>query len=258
MPEGDDPAVVEGDHNIWKGGTCATGQVLVEMHVTIWAAAHRDDPVLDVELHWLEAKKKLIWGHSWGSVLPVKRGNGMEESSEFHGPPGCPLSAFHAQRGERGSSTLCCAKGTSDCCFKLVSSRHRHHSHDHTLSLLQECFWWPGMAKQMRQTIRALHTHCLQYECGFPNVPLCPLWLLLPWISYMLTLQALRPSWSQTNHLESPMSWCSKTTSKACVSIYDPWSDCENHCQIFIWRLHLSLGPWSGSWVIEVLASWVV
>ena len=40
-----------------------------------------------------------------------------------------------------------------------------------------------------------------------------PLWLLLPWISCMLISQASRPRWSQTNHLESPTSWFSKTTS---------------------------------------------
>ena len=49
-----------------------------------------------------------------------------------------------------------------------------HQGHDHTLSLLQECFWWPGMAKQMRQSIRAC-TCCLQYKGGFPNAPLCPI-----------------------------------------------------------------------------------
>ena len=48
-----------------------------------------------------------------------------------------------------------------------------HQGCDHTLSLLQECFWWPGMAKQMRQTLRAC-TYCLQYEGGFPKAPLCP------------------------------------------------------------------------------------
>ena len=45
---------------------------------------------------------------------------------------------------------------------------------DHTLSLLHECIWWPGMAKQMRQTIRAC-TCCLQYEGGFPSAPLYPI-----------------------------------------------------------------------------------
>ena len=49
-----------------------------------------------------------------------------------------------------------------------------HQGHDCTLSLLQECFCWPRMAKQMRQTIRAC-THCLQYEGGFPKAPLCPI-----------------------------------------------------------------------------------
>ena len=47
-----------------------------------------------------------------------------------------------------------------------------HQGHDHTLSLLQECFWWPGMAKQMRQVIKACKL-CLQYEGGTPKAPLC-------------------------------------------------------------------------------------
>ena len=48
-----------------------------------------------------------------------------------------------------------------------------HQGHDHILSLLQECFWWPGLAKQMRQVIKACR-HCLQYEGGSPKAPLCP------------------------------------------------------------------------------------
>ena len=49
-----------------------------------------------------------------------------------------------------------------------------HQGDDCTLSLLQECFWWPGMAKQMRQAIRDC-THCLQYESGIPKAPLFPI-----------------------------------------------------------------------------------
>ena len=55
--EGDDPAIVDGDHEIEKEVCVATGEVLVEMHVTNWAAAQREDPELDAVLHWLEAKK---------------------------------------------------------------------------------------------------------------------------------------------------------------------------------------------------------
>ena len=49
--EGCDPAVVEGDHNIEKEVCVAAGQVLVEMHVTDWATAQREDPVLDAVLN---------------------------------------------------------------------------------------------------------------------------------------------------------------------------------------------------------------
>ena len=49
-----------------------------------------------------------------------------------------------------------------------------HQGHDCTISLLQEHFWWPGMAKQMRQVIKACR-HCLQYEGGTPKAPLCPI-----------------------------------------------------------------------------------
>ena len=54
--EGDDPAVVEGDQEIEKEVHVAAGQVLVEMPVTNWATAQREDPKLYAVLHWLEAK----------------------------------------------------------------------------------------------------------------------------------------------------------------------------------------------------------
>ena len=50
--------MVEGDHNLEREVCVVAGQVLVEMHVTDWATAQREDPVLDAVLHWLEAKKK--------------------------------------------------------------------------------------------------------------------------------------------------------------------------------------------------------
>ena len=54
--EGDDPGMVEGDHEIEKEVCVTAGQVLVEMHVTDWATAQREDPKLDAVLCWLEAK----------------------------------------------------------------------------------------------------------------------------------------------------------------------------------------------------------
>ena len=57
----------------------------------------------------------------------------------------------------------------------------------------------------MRNLLRPAHTASNMRVASL----YAPLWLLLPWISCMLISQATRPHWSQTNHLELPMSWFS-------------------------------------------------
>ena len=56
--EGCDPAMVEGEHNIEMEVCVTTGQILVEMHVTDWATAQRQDPEYDAVLNWLEVQKR--------------------------------------------------------------------------------------------------------------------------------------------------------------------------------------------------------
>ena len=48
-----------------------------------------------------------------------------------------------------------------------------HQGHDHTLSLLQENLWWPGMTSQMQKAIRNC-TYCLQHVGSLPKTPLHP------------------------------------------------------------------------------------
>ena len=56
--EGENPAIIESDQQLEKEVQVTTGQVLVEMHVTDWAVAQKEDPKLDAVLQWLESKKK--------------------------------------------------------------------------------------------------------------------------------------------------------------------------------------------------------
>ena len=56
--EGEDPTVIEGDQQREKEVEVTAGHVLVEMHVTNWATAQKEDPELDAVLQWLESKKK--------------------------------------------------------------------------------------------------------------------------------------------------------------------------------------------------------
>ena len=56
--EGHGPTVVEGDHNIEKEVHVASGQVQVKMHMTDWATAQKEDPVLNAVLNCLGTHKK--------------------------------------------------------------------------------------------------------------------------------------------------------------------------------------------------------
>ena len=56
--EGHKPSMVEGDHNVEKGVHVTEGQVQVEMHITDWAAAQKEDLVLNATLNWLGSQKK--------------------------------------------------------------------------------------------------------------------------------------------------------------------------------------------------------
>ena len=62
-------------------------------------------------------------------------------------------------------------------CVTALNGCHQdvgHQGHNHTLSLLQECFWWPGMINQVQKSIRSC-MHCLQHEGNLSKVPLHPI-----------------------------------------------------------------------------------
>ena len=157
---------------------------------------------------------------------------------------------------EWGSTTLCSAKGTLDCHSKWVLSRCRT-PRPWLYSILTTRTFLMAWNGQTDETIRAC-TCCLQYEGGFLKAPLYPIMATAPLDLLHVDLQALRPCWSQTNHLELPTSWCSKTTSwNMCWHMW-PLIKLQKPLPNFYMEVtSLSLGPQSGSWVIEVLASWV-
>ena len=53
-----DPAMVEGNQCLEQEVCAVTGYPLEEMHVTDWAKAQREDPMLSAVLDWLKAQKQ--------------------------------------------------------------------------------------------------------------------------------------------------------------------------------------------------------
>ena len=68
----------------------------------------------------------------------------------------------------------------------IVPQRHRgaaldgchreaaHQGQRHSIAFMQECFWWPGMTRDLRNHIKKC-SHCRKYEAAPPVVPMKPL-----------------------------------------------------------------------------------
>ena len=72
--ERENPAIIEGDQQLEKEVQVATGWVLVEMHVTDWAVAQKEDPELNAVLQWLGSRKKADLRTLLGECIMSEKG----------------------------------------------------------------------------------------------------------------------------------------------------------------------------------------
>ena len=145
------------------------------MHVTNWAEVQREDPVLGTVLDWLEAQKKSDLKTPLGKHASSEEGHLVLRNHQnfmIH------QKAFYLCSMPKGKN--------EDLLLFMVPKAHwaaalngchwdaGHQGCDHTLPLLQEHFWWPGMTSQMWQSIKTC-VHCLQHEVSLPKAPLHPI-----------------------------------------------------------------------------------
>ena len=124
--ERENPAVIESDQQLEKEVRFATGWVLVEMHVTDWAVAQKEDPELDAVLQWLGSKKKADLRTLLRECITGEEGQMVwMKSPELHFSLRYPLFALHPQRGEWGSVTICSTQGALNCHPKWMPLRCR-------------------------------------------------------------------------------------------------------------------------------------
>ena len=190
--ERENPAIIKNDQQLEPEVQVATGQVLVEMHVTNWAAAQKEDPELNAVLQWLETKKKADLRTLLGECIMSKEGQMVWRNCQNFTSLQGTLYLHSTPKGEDEDLLLFVVPKAH--WTAALNGCHRdagHQGHDRTLSLLQELFWWPGMAKQMRQVIKACR-HCLQYEGTTPKAPLCPIVATAPLDLLHVDLQVLR------------------------------------------------------------------
>ena len=145
------------------------------MHMTDWAKTQREDPVLNAVLDWLEAQKKTDLKTLLGEHASSEDGQLVWRNHQNFMIHQKALYLCSTPKGENEDFLLFVVPGvhrvaTLNGCDQDAG----HQGHDHTLSLLQEHFWWPVMISQMWQSIRTC-TCCLQHEGSLPKAPLHPI-----------------------------------------------------------------------------------
>ena len=169
------PAIIKNDQLLEQEVRVATGRVVVEMHVTDWAAAQKEDPELDAVLQWLGSRKKADLRTLLGECIMSKEGQMVWRNCEnFISFQGALYLRSTPKREDEDLLLFVVPKAHQTAALNGCHRDAGHQGHDRTLSLLQECFWWPGMAKQMRQVIKTCRC-CVQYEDSNPKAPLCPI-----------------------------------------------------------------------------------
>ena len=253
--ERENPAIIKNDQQLEQEVWVTTGWIQVEMHITNWAAAQKEDPELNAVLHWLETKKKAVLKTLLGECIMSKDGLMVWRNCQNFTSLQGTLYLCSTPKGEDEDLLLFIVPRAH--WIAALNGCHRdagHQGYDHTLSLLQEHFWWLGMVNQMRQVIKTCRC-CLQYEGTTPKAPLCPIMATTPLdllhvdFTSIETMMELDKSPRVANVLVFQDHF-----TKHVLAYVTPDQTAKTIAKFLYGAISLSLGPWPGSWVTEVLA----
>ena len=229
--ERENPAIIKGDQLLEKEVWVTAGWVLVEMHVTNWAVAQKEDPELNAVLQWLGSRKKADLRTLLGECIMSKEGWMVWRNCQNFTSLWGTLYLHSTPKGENEDLLLFIVpKVHQTATLNGCHQNTGHQGHDHTLSLLKEHFWWPGMAKQMRQVIKAC-TRCLQYDGSTSKAPLGPIVATTPldllhvdFTSIETTMELDKSPW-----VANVLVFQDHFT-KHVLAYVTPQSNCKNHC----------------------------
>ena len=147
---------------------------LATTNVTDWKQEQKEDPVLyQVAKHlraphetFKAALHKVLDKKATATYVKVKEQllikNGLLYQKTRQGQADEIMFQFVVPQRHRGA--------TLDGCHREAAHQGQHRS----AALMQECFWWPGMTRDLRNRIKKC-SRCRKYEAAPPVVPMKPL-----------------------------------------------------------------------------------
>ena len=137
-----DPAIIKGDHHLEKEVCITAGHVLVQMHITDWAKAQKEDPMLSALLNWLKAQKKTDLKALLAEYTSSKEDQLILWNWQNFTTHQRALYLCSTPKGKTKDLLLFVVPKAH--CVTALNGYHRdvgHQGCDHTLSLLWEHFW---------------------------------------------------------------------------------------------------------------------
>ena len=140
--ERENPAIIKGDQQLEQEVWVATGWVLVQMHVTNWAVAQKEDSELDAILQWLVSKKKADLRTLLRECIMSEEGQMVWRNHQNFTSLWGTLYLCSTPKGENEDLLLFVVpKAHQTATLNRCHQDAGHQGHDRTLSLLQEHFW---------------------------------------------------------------------------------------------------------------------
>ena len=147
---------------------------LTTTNVTNWKQEQKEDPVLYQGAKHLRAPHetfrtalhKVLDKKATAAYVKAKEHllmkNGLLYQKTWQGEAGEMVFQFVVPQRHWGPAL--------DGCHREVA----HQGQCHSIALMQECFWWPGMTRDLRNCIKKC-SHCRKYEAAPPVAPMKPL-----------------------------------------------------------------------------------
>ena len=147
---------------------------LTTTNVTNWTQEQKEDPVLYQVAKHLRAPRdtfrtallKVLDKKATAAYIKAKEQllikNGLLYRKTWQGQANEIVFQFVVPQRHRGT--------TLDGCHREAA----HQGQRCSTALMQECFWWPGMTRNLRNHIKKC-SHCRKYEAAPPVAPMKPL-----------------------------------------------------------------------------------
>ena len=185
---------------------------LATTNVTDWKQEQKEDPVLyQVAKHlrapcntFRTALLKVLDKKATATYIKAKEQllikNGLLYRKSRQGQANETVFQFVVPQRHRSAAL--------DGCHREAAHQGQHRS----AALMQECFWWPGMTRDLRNCIKKC-SHCKKYEAAPTVMPMKPLACSGPGEFCMLTLHQLRRRCLLRRTPSSTMCWFYRITS---------------------------------------------